>query len=82
VRIEIADFDRWDATESGFDVVFAATAFHWLDPVTKFDRTAELLRPGGVLATVTPNTSQAAPPSSSATCRSATSATTRTPHRT
>jgi len=53
VRIEIADFDRWDATESGFDVVFAATAFHWLDPVTKFDRTAELLRPGGVLATVT-----------------------------
>jgi hypothetical protein len=34
-------------------VVFAATAFHWLDPATKFDRTADLLRPGGVLATVT-----------------------------
>jgi SAM-dependent methyltransferase len=53
VRIEVADFDRWDTTERGFDVVFAATAFHWLDPATKFDRTAALLRPGGVLATVT-----------------------------
>jgi len=52
VRIEVADFDRWTATERGFDVVFAATAFHWLDPATKFDRTAGLLRPGGVLATV------------------------------
>jgi hypothetical protein len=52
VRIEIADFDRWDATERGFDVVFSATAFHGLDPATKFERTAALLRPGGVLATV------------------------------
>jgi SAM-dependent methyltransferase len=53
VRIEVADFDRWDATEHDFDVVFSATAFHWLDPATRFERTAALLRPGGVLATVT-----------------------------
>jgi SAM-dependent methyltransferase len=52
VRIEVADFDRWDATERDFDVVFSATAFHWLDPATRFERTAALLRPGGVLATV------------------------------
>jgi SAM-dependent methyltransferase len=52
VRIEVADFDRWDAAEQDFDVVFAATAFHWLDPATRFDRTAARLRPGGALATV------------------------------
>lgn len=52
VRIEVADFDRWDAGEQDFDVVFAATAFHWLDPATRSDRTAARLRPGGALATV------------------------------
>lgn len=52
VRIEVADFDHWTPTEAGFDVVFAATAYHWLDPATRDDATADLLRPGGVLATV------------------------------
>jgi SAM-dependent methyltransferase len=52
VRVEVADFDRWRTNESVFDVVFAATAFHWLDPATRYHRTAALLRPGGVLATV------------------------------
>ncbi|GAA4963755.1 class I SAM-dependent methyltransferase [Kineococcus glutinatus] len=35
-----------------FDVVFAATAWHWLDQRVAFSRAAELLRPGGVLAIV------------------------------
>ncbi|HEY7814713.1 MAG TPA: class I SAM-dependent methyltransferase [Nakamurella sp.] len=52
VRVEVADFDRWHTNESGFDVVFAATAFHWLDPASRYRRTAALLRPGGMLATV------------------------------
>jgi SAM-dependent methyltransferase len=52
VRVEVADFDRWRTDEPAFDVVFAATAFHWLDPATRYDRTAALLRPGGALATV------------------------------
>jgi SAM-dependent methyltransferase len=51
-RVEVADFDRWECHEPPFDVVFAATAFHWLDPATRIDRTADLLRPGGALATV------------------------------
>jgi len=33
-----------------FDLVFAATAWHWLDPVTRYQRAWELLRPGGHLA--------------------------------
>ncbi|HEY3752207.1 MAG TPA: class I SAM-dependent methyltransferase [Pseudonocardiaceae bacterium] len=51
-RVVVADFDRWMPDETGFDVVFSATAFHWLDPATRFARTADLLAPGGVLATV------------------------------
>ncbi|HEX4703706.1 MAG TPA: class I SAM-dependent methyltransferase [Pseudonocardiaceae bacterium] len=50
VRIEVADFDRWTTDEPAFDVVFAATAFHWLDPASRYDRVADLLRPGGFLA--------------------------------
>lgn len=52
VRVETGDFERWTTTESDFDVVFAATAFHWLTPATRHHRTADLLRPGGALATV------------------------------
>jgi SAM-dependent methyltransferase len=33
-----------------FDLVFAATAWHWLDPAIRFRRAWELLRPGGHLA--------------------------------
>ena len=32
------------------DLVFAATSFHWLDRDTRYAKTLELLRPGGVLA--------------------------------
>lgn len=53
VRIDVGDFDHWTPDEAGFDVVFASTAFHWLDPATRYRRTADLLRPGGTLATVT-----------------------------
>jgi SAM-dependent methyltransferase len=51
-RVEVADFDRWECAEPPFDAVFAATSFHWLDPATRIDRTADLLQPGGALATV------------------------------
>jgi SAM-dependent methyltransferase len=51
-RVVVADFDRWTPESAGFDVIFSATAFHWLDPATRTTRTAELLAPGGVLATV------------------------------
>ncbi len=51
-RVVVADFDRWTPPDAGFDVVFCATAFHWLDPATRADRVADVLRPGGTLATV------------------------------
>jgi SAM-dependent methyltransferase len=37
-------------TSDPFDLVFAATAWHWLDPAVRFRRAWELLQPGGHLA--------------------------------
>jgi SAM-dependent methyltransferase len=51
-KVVVADFDRWTPAEAGFDLIFSATAFHWLDPATRYLRTADLLTPDGVLATV------------------------------
>jgi SAM-dependent methyltransferase len=49
-RVVVADFDAWEPERAGFDVVTAFTAFHWLDPQTKYAKAARLLRPDGVLA--------------------------------
>jgi len=45
-------FEDWTVTPGAFDLVIAATAFHWLDPETRLDRIAETLAPGGYLAIV------------------------------
>lgn len=51
-KVVVGDFDRW-APDGPFDVVFSATAFHWLDAATRMGRTADLLVPRGSLVTVT-----------------------------
>ncbi|GAA1623792.1 class I SAM-dependent methyltransferase [Actinoplanes couchii] len=53
VTVEVADFEQWPLPETGFDVVLAATAFHWIDPAIRVEKSADALRPGGLLATVT-----------------------------
>ena len=53
VDIVVAAFERWqDGAEASFDLVVAATSWHWLDPAVAYRRAAELLRPGGSLAIV------------------------------
>lgn len=52
VEVVHADVERWEPAVAGFDLVVCATAFHWLDPATRLDRVARLLRPGGLLALV------------------------------
>ncbi|MHB8296413.1 MAG: class I SAM-dependent methyltransferase [Acidimicrobiales bacterium] len=50
------DFETWSPPRPGglvgdqFALVFAATAWHWLDPTTRYRWAWELLRPGGHLA--------------------------------
>lgn len=48
----VTPFEHWNGGEDSIDLVFAATAWHWLDPVAAFAKVAELLRPGGHLAIV------------------------------
>lgn len=51
VEVIEAAFETWQpAAGTGFDLVFAATAWHWIDPAVRCRRAWELLRPGGHLA--------------------------------
>jgi SAM-dependent methyltransferase len=51
VSVINGSFDEWQPTAgTAFDLVFAATAWHWLDPDTRHRRAWEVLRPHGHLA--------------------------------
>lgn len=52
VDVVTAAFEEWPLPEEPFDVVFSATAFHWVDPAVRVLKSADALRPGGLLATV------------------------------
>ncbi len=52
VDVVTAAFEDWPLPDEPFDVVFCATAFHWVDPAVRVSKSADALRPGGVLATV------------------------------
>lgn len=49
VAIVVADFDLW-TTALRYDLAYSATAYHWLDPATREQRIAALLRHRGWLA--------------------------------
>lgn len=50
--VHVADFETWPLPAEPFDLVFSATAFHWIDPAVRLAKSAAALRPGGALATV------------------------------
>jgi SAM-dependent methyltransferase len=52
VEIVNADFETWEPAAAGFDAVVSFTAFHWIDPATRYVKTARTLREGGALAVV------------------------------
>lgn len=49
-EIHVGAFEEWDGEPGGFDLVYAATAWHWVDPRLGYPKAHELLRPGGHLA--------------------------------
>jgi SAM-dependent methyltransferase len=53
VTVVNARFEDWAAGNVSFDIVFAATSRHWLDPHLRYAKAAAALRPGGVLAFTT-----------------------------
>ena len=50
VEIHVAPFETWEGEAESFDLVYAATAWHWVDPETRYRTTHRMLRPGGHLA--------------------------------
>ncbi|ADD42593.1 class I SAM-dependent methyltransferase [Stackebrandtia nassauensis] len=53
VEVVNSSFEDWPLPSRPFDVVFSATAFYWIDPDVRMDKSADALRLGGALATVT-----------------------------
>jgi SAM-dependent methyltransferase len=49
-EIHVAQFEAWQAEPERFDLVYAATAWHWLDPAIRYRKAHQLLRPSGHLA--------------------------------
>lgn len=52
VEVINADFETWQPSRGKFDAVLAFTAFHWIAPDVRYEKTASLLRERGVLAIV------------------------------
>jgi SAM-dependent methyltransferase len=50
IEIEVAQFEQWKGRPGTFDLVYAATAWHWVDPAVRYSKAHALLRPGGHLA--------------------------------
>jgi SAM-dependent methyltransferase len=51
VEIHVEPFETWEGKpDETFDLVYAATAWHWLAPAIRYRKTHGLLRPGGHLA--------------------------------
>ncbi len=51
--VTTASFETWEPPGVEFDMVFAASAWHWLAPSTRYGKAASLLKPGSLLALVT-----------------------------
>lgn len=54
--VDIAKFDDWDPRGATFDMLFSATAYHWVAPEHRWSRAAAVLQPGAALALVTNRT--------------------------
>jgi SAM-dependent methyltransferase len=50
VEVHVAPFETWEGKPETFDLIYAATAWHWVDPEIRYEKAHALLRPGGHLA--------------------------------
>ena len=52
VEVVTASFELWEPRDSLFDLVFASSSWHWIDPEIRYRKAARILKPGGILAIV------------------------------
>ncbi len=50
VHFEQSSFETWPVQAGAYDLVYAATAFHWVPRETGYPKAASALKPGGALA--------------------------------
>jgi SAM-dependent methyltransferase len=50
VGVETSTFEDWDDRGRRFDLLVAASAWHWVDPSVGWQRAHDVLRPGGWMA--------------------------------
>jgi SAM-dependent methyltransferase len=50
VAIRVCTFEDAHLEESAYDLVAAATSWHWVDPIVGYDEAARILRPRGAIA--------------------------------
>jgi SAM-dependent methyltransferase len=50
VEVHVAPYETWESEPERFDMVYAAKAWHWIDPEVRYQKTHALLCPGGHLA--------------------------------
>lgn len=48
--VEVATFDEWDSHGRRFDLVFSATAYHWVAPELRWVKAADVLDENGFIA--------------------------------
>lgn len=52
VMVHVAAFEQWPLPDEPYDLVLAATSWHWVDPSVRFVKAAAALRTGGALAVI------------------------------
>ena len=52
VSVTTSRFEDWDAIGEKFDLLYCAQVWHWLDPEVRYQKAADVLRPGAFLAIV------------------------------
>ena len=50
VRIVVSSFEDWEPNDRLYDLVIAATSFHWVDPKVAYVKSAAVLKSSGALA--------------------------------
>ena len=49
VRVEVTSFEDWEGQDGSVDLIYAAQAWHWVDPATSYEKARRLLRSGGAI---------------------------------
>jgi len=50
IRVIVSPFEDWKSDGQLYDLIIAATSFHWVDPAVAYVRSSALLKPAGALA--------------------------------